>query len=42
VMGLNDIFYICAIIYIAIIPLIWITKPSKAGGSVDAAAAGAH
>lgn len=42
VMGLNDVFYICAIIYIAIIPLIWITKRSKAGGSVDAAAAGAH
>jgi DHA2 family multidrug resistance protein len=42
VMGLNDVFYISAIIFIAIIPLIWITKPSKSGGSVDAAAAGAH
>ncbi|PAJ78474.1 DHA2 family efflux MFS transporter permease subunit [Burkholderia ubonensis] len=41
VMGLNDIFYISAAIFIAIIPLIWITKPSKAAGGADAAA-GAH
>ena len=43
VMGLNDIFYVSAIIFVAIIPLIWITKPSRAGGGdTDAAAAGAH
>ncbi|HIH2708310.1 TPA: DHA2 family efflux MFS transporter permease subunit, partial [Burkholderia cenocepacia] len=43
VMGLNDIFYVSAIIFIAIIPLIWITKPSRSGGGdADAAAAGAH
>ena len=43
VMGLNDIFYISAFIFIAIIPLIWITRPAKAGGGADsAAAAGAH
>ncbi|WP_323123595.1 DHA2 family efflux MFS transporter permease subunit [Burkholderia alba] len=42
VMGLNDIFYISAVIFILIIPLIWITKPSKAGGAEAASAAGAH
>ncbi|TCK36421.1 DHA2 family multidrug resistance protein [Paraburkholderia sp. BL8N3] len=39
-MGLNDIFYISSIIYVLIIPLIWITRPTKGGGG--AAAAGAH
>src|SRR5580698_9592872 len=39
-MGLNDIFFISAVIFILIIPLIWITKPSKGGGG--ASAAGAH
>ena len=43
VMGLNDIFYVSAIIFIAIIPLIWITKPSRSGGGdADAAEASAH
>ncbi|GGD84168.1 DHA2 family efflux MFS transporter permease subunit [Caballeronia grimmiae] len=39
-MGLNDIFLISAVIFILIIPLIWITKVSKGGGG--GAAAGAH
>jgi DHA2 family multidrug resistance protein len=38
-MGLNDIFFVSAVIFILIIPLIWITRPAK-GGSQDAA--GAH
>ncbi len=42
VMGLNDIFYAAAVIFILIIPLIWITKPSRAGGADSASAAGAH
>ncbi|GGC90162.1 DHA2 family efflux MFS transporter permease subunit [Undibacterium terreum] len=37
-LGLNDIFWISGIIFIVIIPLIWITKPAR-GGSADAAAA---
>lgn len=46
-MGLNDIFFASAIIFILIIPLIWITKSTKkksgGGGSAgDAAAAAAH
>jgi len=41
-LGLNDIFYASAIIFILIIPLVWVTKrPKKTPGSADAAA-GAH
>ena len=39
-MGLNDIFYISAIIFLMIIPLIWITKSTK--GGAGGGAAGAH
>lgn len=38
--GLDDIFYISAAIFIMIIPLIWITRPTKGGGADTAA--GAH
>jgi DHA2 family multidrug resistance protein len=39
-LGLNDIFWISAVIFILIIPFIWITKPVKtAAGSAEAAAA---
>ncbi|MGF6855840.1 hypothetical protein [Paraburkholderia sp. CI3] len=37
-LGLNDIFWLSAVIFIAIIPLIWLTKPHK---GADAGAAGA-
>ena len=40
-LGLNDVFYGSAIIMIAIIPLIWITKRGKSGGG-SAAASAAH
>jgi len=39
-LGLNDIFWLSSMIFIIIIPLIWLTKPGKGGGG--AAAAGAH
>ncbi len=39
-MGLNDVFYVSAIIFVLIIPLIWITRPVKGGGKSDAP--GAH
>ncbi|WP_321930392.1 DHA2 family efflux MFS transporter permease subunit [Paraburkholderia guartelaensis] len=38
-LGLNDIFWLSSIIFIAIIPLVWLTKPARGGGG---AAAGAH
>jgi MFS transporter, DHA2 family, multidrug resistance protein len=38
--GINDIFWISAVIFLLIIPLIWIIKPVKGGaGSAEAAAA---
>ncbi len=40
-LGLNDVFWLSAVVFIAIIPLIWITKPSKAGAKA-AAGAGGH
>ena len=38
-LGLNDIFWLSSMIFIAIIPLVWLTKPAKGAG---AGAAGAH
>jgi DHA2 family multidrug resistance protein len=38
-LGLNDIFWLSSMIFIAIIPLVWLTRPGKGGGG---AAAGAH
>ncbi len=40
-LGLNDIFWLSAVIFIAIIPLIWLTKPGKGAGA-GAAGAGGH
>jgi len=39
-LGLDDVFWISAVIFVMIIPLIWLTKPAK--GQVSAAAAAAH
>nr|WKF61230.1 Multidrug export protein EmrB [Paraburkholderia busanensis] len=38
-LGLNDIFWLSSMIFIVIIPLIWMTKPAKGGGGAAAAAA---
>jgi MFS transporter, DHA2 family, multidrug resistance protein len=40
-LGVNDLFYISAGIFVALIALIWITKPDRAGGGDSAAAASA-
>jgi DHA2 family multidrug resistance protein len=40
-LGLNDIFWISALIFLMIIPLVWVTRPVKGGGG-GAAASGAH
>jgi len=40
-LGLDDIFWLSAVIFIVIVPLIWITKPSKDGSSA-AMGAGGH
>ncbi|MGA7778366.1 MAG: DHA2 family efflux MFS transporter permease subunit [Paraburkholderia sp.] len=40
VMGLDDFFYASTFIFILIIPLIWLTRPTKGGDSAEAS--GAH
>jgi DHA2 family multidrug resistance protein len=40
-LGLNDIFWLSSVIFVLIVPLIWLTKPVKGGGA-GAAAAGGH
>ncbi len=37
----NDVFYASAVLFIFLIPLVWLAKPVKGGASADAAA-GAH
>ncbi|QTD88102.1 DHA2 family efflux MFS transporter permease subunit [Burkholderia anthina] len=42
-LGVNDLFYISAAIFVLLIGLIWITKPERAGsGDAGAAASAAH
>ena len=42
-LGVNDLFYISAAIFVLLIGLIWITKPERAGGGdAGAAASAAH
>jgi DHA2 family multidrug resistance protein len=40
-LGLNDVFWWSAVIFVVIIPLIWITRPSK-DGAASVAGAGGH
>jgi len=37
----NDIFYASAILFLLLIPLVWLARPQKGGAGGDAAA-GAH
>jgi DHA2 family multidrug resistance protein len=41
-LGVNDLFFVSAGIFVALIALIWITRPERAGGDAGAAAAAAH
>jgi DHA2 family multidrug resistance protein len=38
-LGLNDVFWLSGVVFILIIPLIWVTRPARGGGSAAAAAA---
>jgi DHA2 family multidrug resistance protein len=40
-LGVNDLFYISAVIFIVLIGLIWITRPERSGGGDSSAAASA-
>jgi MFS transporter, DHA2 family, multidrug resistance protein len=41
-LGVNDLFFVSAGIFVALIGLIWVTRPERAGGDAGAAAAAAH
>jgi DHA2 family multidrug resistance protein len=41
-LGANDIFYASAILFLALIIVVWLARPAKAGGGASEAAAGAH
>ena len=38
----NDVFYASAAIFVMLIPLVWLSRPAKAGAGAAGAAAGAH
>jgi DHA2 family multidrug resistance protein len=40
-LGVNDLFYISAVIFLVLIGLIWITRPERSGGGDSSAAASA-
>ena len=40
-LGVNDLFYISAVIFVVLIGLIWITRPERSGGGDSSAAASA-
>jgi DHA2 family multidrug resistance protein len=37
----NDVFYASAVLFLLLIPFVWLAKPTKSAGNSDAAA-GAH
>jgi DHA2 family multidrug resistance protein len=40
ILGSDDVFYVSVVIFVLIIPLIWIARPMKDGGAAVAAAGG--
>ena len=38
----NDVFYASAVIFVLLIPLVWLSRPTKGGAGASEAAAGAH
>ena len=38
----NDVFYVSALLFLLLIPLVWLTQPPKAAAGSADAAAGAH
>jgi len=41
-LGVNDVFWGSAVLFVAMIGLVWVAKPAKKGGAGGAEAAGAH
>ena len=40
-MAATDLFWLSAVLFLFLIPVIWLSRPQRGGGSADAAA-GAH
>jgi DHA2 family multidrug resistance protein len=38
----NDVFRMSSLLFLLLIPLVWLTRPQPAAGSATGAAAGAH
>jgi MFS transporter, DHA2 family, multidrug resistance protein len=38
----NDIFYVSALVFLALIAVVWLARPARAGGDATTAASGAH
>jgi len=41
-LGVNDIFFVSALLFAALIGVVWLARPVKAAGAASEAAAGAH
>ena len=41
-LGVNDVFYASALIYLLLIPVVWLSRPKRAGAGGADAAGGAH
>jgi len=38
----NDLFFVSALLFLALIPVVWLARPSRASAAGAGAAAGAH
>lgn len=41
-LAVNDVFYASALIFLLLVPVVWLSRPKKAGAGSADAAAGAH
>jgi DHA2 family multidrug resistance protein len=41
-LAVNDVFYASALIFLLLIPVVWLSRPKRAGAASADAAAGAH
>ena len=41
-LAVNDVFYASAMIFLLLIPVVWLSRPKRAGGASADAGAGAH
>jgi DHA2 family multidrug resistance protein len=41
-LGANDVFYASALMFLMLIPVVWLSRPKRTGAGSADAAAGAH